>query len=88
MRKILGLVLFATTFALTGCLDLESTEDPVMTEEDINHLIADYVEANKELLISSLEDEQINALIGDYITENRGSIIDELTEEEIELIVL
>lgn len=86
MKKIVGLFIIVSVFALTGCVGL--TPEESLTDADVSQLIEDYFEANKDTLIDQLSEEDIDVIVGEYITANRGEIIDELTEEEIELIVL
>ena len=86
MKKILGVLVLLMTFGLTGCLDVDPVES--LSEDDVNQLIEEYINANKDTLIDQLSEEEINTIVENYIVNNKDTIISDLTEEEIELIVL
>lgn len=88
MKKVMAVLVVALSITLAGCDLVESTETQSLTEEEINQLIEDYIDDNKDTLIDQLQDEEIEAIVDEYLEVNKDTIMDALTAEEIELIVL
>ena len=86
MKKLIGVLAFLVVFALVGCDEIQ--EPTGLTQSEVNDLIEDYFEQNKDTLIDQLSEEDIEVIVAEYISENKDTIVGELTEEEIELIVL